>query len=384
MSDRGRINLHAPYLYPLLVPGTAAFAGGAEIQQAAIARGLAARGFAVSVATCDFGQPPRTTLGGLTVLRTYPPQGGVPVLRFFHPRLTRTLAALHEADAEIYYARMSGLPAGLSHEVARMRGAAHVFAAAHDHDALRSLPFQTNPRDRWWYRRALRGARAIIAQTERQQRLFRDEFGLASEVIPNLVALPVATVDPGLEGAAVWLSTYKPAKRPEWFIELARRLPLRRFVMAGVVPPPPLTSGAWDQARAAARGCSNLEVRGHLDHARLGELFEQAALFVHTSPVEGFPNTVLEAWAHGLPAITAVDPDGVIARERLGECADSLPALAEAVERWMSDPALRRGAGARARAWVAARHAPDVVIDRIAKLFDPIVAAVRARRGTRA
>ncbi len=379
-DGRGRICFYAPYAYPLFTDGAVEFTGGAEVQQVAMARGLAARRFEVRMVTCDYGQPARVVVDGITVHRAFPPHAGLPVLRFFHPRLTRALAALAAADAEVYYVRGSGFPAGITCDLARVRRAAFVLGAASDHDARRSLPLLNNPRDRWWYRRALRGAQAVVAQTDFQRRMFASEFGVASEVIPNLVELPQRPSDPRGGGPVVWLATYKPLKRPEWFTELARRLPDRRFVMCGIIPIPPDTRDAWDSARRAAEACPNLEVRGYLDHDRLGELLGTAALFVHTSPVEGFPNTVLEAWAYGVPTVTIVDPDGVVVQEGLGEIATDLPAMEAAVRRLLSDPDARAAAGARARGYVARHHAPDAVLDRLASLFDRVVAGVRSRR----
>jgi len=381
MSGRGRVCLHAGYLYPLFSGGTVEFAGGAEVQQALIARGLAARGFEVSVVTCDYGQPPELVADGVRLLRSHPPRGGIPVLRFFHPRLSRALRALAAADAEVYYARGLGVPAGEAYEVAHWRRASFVLGTAHDLDVRRTLPLLHSPRDRWWARRTLRGADAIVAQTEAQRGRYRGEFGRDSEVIPNLVELPPTAVDPGRPGAVLWLATYKRSKRPEWFLELARRLPEQRFVMCGVLPVPPDTMAAWEEARAAAQACPNLKVRGFVDHGRLGELFSGAALFVHTSPAEGFPNTLLEAWAHGLPSIAALDPGGVIAGQRLGEVVGSLDQLTDATRRWLADPTHRRAAGERARAYVAARHAPATVLERYGALFDRMIAATRARRG---
>jgi len=312
MSGRGRICFHAPYLYPLFSRGAVEFAGGAEVQQALLARGLARAGFEVSAVTCDYGQARELVVDGVRLLRSHPPSGGVPVLRFFHPRLSRALGALRRAEAEVYYTRGLGVPAGEAFEVARWTHAAFVLGTQHDHDARRALALHRSPRDRWWARRVLRGADAIVAQTEVQRGLYRDEFGRGSEVIPNLVEPPAAAVDAGRPGAVVWFATYKRAKRPEWFLELARRLPEQRFLMCGAKPVPPDTSEAWEEARAAARVAPNLEVRGFVARDGLGALFEGAALFVHTSPVEGFPNTLLEAWAHGLPGVAAVDPDGII------------------------------------------------------------------------
>lgn len=383
MSGRGRVCFHAPYLYPLFSPGTIEFAGGAEVQQSLLARGLARAGFDVSAVTCDFGQAPDLTVDGVRLLKSYPPRGGIPVLRFVHPRLSRTLGALLRADAEVYYTRGLGVPAGQSFEVARWTRAAFVLGTQHDLDARRDLPLHRSLRDRWWARRALRGADAVVAQTEVQRGLYRGELGRESEVIPNLVETPAAAVDPGRPGAVVWLGTYKPSKRPEWFLELARRLPEQSFIMGGVLPMPPDTFEAWAAAQAAARACPNLEVRGFVEHGQLGTLFAQSALFVHTSPAEGFPNTLLEAWAHGLPGVAAVDPDGVIRREGLGEVVESVEALEDAVRRWLADPALRRAAGARARAFVLSRHAPETVVRRFGALLDRMVEQVRAKRAGR-
>jgi glycosyltransferase involved in cell wall biosynthesis len=381
VTVRGRICLHAPYLYPVTRGNAAEFAGGAEVMQWTLARGLARRGYDVTIVTCDFGQPAEETREGVHFLRTYRPQAGLPVVRFFHPRLTRTVAALRRADADVYLVQGAGQPAGLTADVARGRGAAFLFLAAHDHDAVRSLPDLPSARDRWWYRRALRSAESVVAQTGVQQARFAAEFARASVVIPNPVAIPPHAVDPGQAGAVVWIATYKATKRPEWFTALAAKLPEQRFVMYGVLPVPPLRAEAYEAALAVARVSPNLEVRHDIVHHRLGEVFGAASLFVHTSPAEGFPNTFLEAWSFGVPGITTFDPDGVIARESLGEVVNDQQALAVAVRAWMVDPERRRAAGARARAYTLERHAEDAILDQYSALLDEAVAKVgKARR----
>ncbi len=365
---RYRVCFHHAYLYPALREGVE-FAGGAELQQAILMRRLAARGFEVVGVTCDFGQPARTQIEGIEVLGTYPPVGGIRALRFFHPRLTRTLAALEAASADLYYVRGAGFTSGITYDVARWQGAAFVFGTAHDSETLRHFPRIPSLRDRWWARRALRGADARIAQTEFQQAQIRDQFGLSSVVVRNVVEVPERATDPGTEGAVVWLGTYKREKRPEWFTALARALPDRRFLMYGVVPPPPWTPETWEETKAEAEALPNLDVQGFLPHARLGEVFGSASLFVHTSPVEGFPNTVLEAWAFGVPTVTAVDPDGIVEREGVGEVRREPGPLVDAVRGLMADPSRRRRYGERARDYVKRHHDPDRLTDRLAEIF---------------
>lgn len=378
-TNRGRVCFFAPYLWPGFGGGTVEFAGGAEVQQAALARGLAAAGFEVTVATCDYGQGRRVEREGITFLATHPPFAGLPVVRFFHPRLTGNLRALRAARAEVVYERGSGMQAGLAHDVARWTRAGFVFAAAHDTDALRAMPLVPTARDRWWNARAMRGADAIIAQTSAQRDRFRSEWGRESVVIPNLVEVPASAAEPAREGPVLWLSTYKDYKRPDWVVELARRLPALRFVMAGVIPPPPLTAAVFERVRAAAGALPNLEVRGHLDRGELASFFGAGSLFVHTSPVEGFPNTMLEAWAHGLPSVSVVDPDGIVSRERLGGAVTDLDSMEAALSRWMSDPRARQEAGARARAYVAREHSPGTIVRRVGSVLEAVITDVRSR-----
>ncbi len=378
-ASRGRVAFFASYVWPAFDPGRIEFAGGAEIQQAALARGLARTGFAVTVATCDYGQG-SITREGIEFFATHPPFGGVPVLRFFHPRLTGNVRALRATRAEVFYVRGAGFQAGLAYDVARWTGAGLVFAAAHDADTNPRLPLVDTPRDRWWAARAIRGADAIIAQTDAQGAAFRSQWGRESTVIPNLVEVPASPVDPGRTSDVLWLSTYKDAKRPELVVELARRLPEVRFRMAGVIPPPPLTPAVYERTRAAATSLPNLEVRGHLHRDEMAAFFGGGGLFLHTSPREGFPNTLLEAWAHGLPSVSTVDPGGVVEREGIGSLVADVDAMESGIRGWIGDPERRRRAGARARAVVQRDHAPERIVGLVGGVIDRVLARTRARR----
>jgi glycosyltransferase involved in cell wall biosynthesis len=365
----------------VLDPSGGEFAGGGEVLAVLYARGLVERGYDVHLVTADFGQPERVVIDGITVHRTFDLKRGIPILRFFHPRLTLAIRALMRADAEVYYVIGAGMAAGLVHDVARARRAGFILHAMSDYDVRKDLS-RYRLRDRLWYRWALRDTDRLFAQSEYQRDAFRENHQVESLVLPNVITVPDGVVDAGQDGHVMWLGTYKAIKRPEWFIKLARALPHRRFLMTGVVPPPPLTREHWDTAVEAARTCPNLEVRGFQPAEELGRLMRGASLIVHNSPLEGFSNVMLEAWALGLPTVSSVNPDGLVTRLKLGAVATDFPFLVESVERFMSDPQDRRAAGARARRYVVEHHGPGPVFATLTHELDGLLAEVRRRRGS--
>jgi glycosyltransferase involved in cell wall biosynthesis len=216
-----------------------------------------------------------------------------------------------------------------------------------------------------------------VAQTETQRHLFLEHFGVETEVIPNPVELPSVPADPGANQLVLWLSTYKPFKRPEWFTTLARRLPQFNFLMIGL-PSSGEDAASWQAAQGAAIEQSNLEVHGFIEHARIGEFLRRTALFVHTSPVEGFPMTLLEAWSYGIPTVTTTDPGGTVKRHAIGEVAASLDDLEQTVARIMRAPDWRRELGARARNYVQQHHGPDRTYEPLAARLDELIARKHA------
>ena len=369
MSARPRVCVYAEYLYPVVSDGGVLQAGGAEVQMALLAFGLADRGFEVSVVTCDFGQPDGLVVNGVRMHICFDPQAGLPILRFFHPRLSGALRALWRANADVYVVRGAGLWAGIVCGFTRMRRRRFVWMAAHDHDVAAALPDVHGLRDRWWARRAISRADVIVCQTVTQQRALSRAFGRESTVIMNSVNIPPEALDSGNSSDVVWLATYKPGKRPDWFTRFAERHPRLHCRMAGVVPTEPSSDGEWLKARAAAARCANLEVHPTIAHERIGEFLEGAAVFAHSSPSEGFPNTFLEAWSRGLPVVTCFDPDGIIERERLGACRRTYEEWEKEVERFAGDSRLRGETGARARAYAQRVHGSGAAHQALAGLL---------------
>jgi len=170
----------------------------------------------------------------------------------------------------------------------------------------------------------MRNVTCAFTQNEYQRVILKESFHRDSYLmisgyeVPQNISPPYERLN---DGIVLWVANFGLIKRPEKFVELARlsnNLQLR-FVMIG---------GKDNESyieRIFRDKPNNLEWLGKLPFEEAQIWFAQSAFYVSTSIEEGFPNTFIQAWLHGVPVITlGVDPDGVIQKYRLGYVAKNL------------------------------------------------------------
>jgi glycosyltransferase involved in cell wall biosynthesis len=322
----------APLAWPVLSrdPGIP-LVGGAEVQQAILARLFARHGHRVSMITLDFGQPDRTTVDGVRVHKAFSMKQGLPMVRFLHPRMTSMWRALEAADADIYYSRSASMWLGVIAQFCRRRGRRVIYAGASDKDFVPGQGGQIRyARDRWLYRRGLAAADAIVAQNELQRATCKATYGREPVVIPSCYELPERKA--AAEDLVLWVGTLHVNKRPELLLDIAERLPRRRFVMVGGPGP---NAALYEEIRARAARLPNVEFKGFLPLAEVEPWFDRARVLVNTSVYEGTPNTFLQAWARGIPTVGTVDVGTPVHR-----VASDVPSLEAEIQTAFADPAL--------------------------------------------
>ncbi len=291
--------------------------GGEEVQHALLARHLVRQGWRVTSLVGDFGQRPLEQVDGIAVHKTFSLRAGLPGLRFFSPRMTSTWCALARANADVYYTSCAGPMAALLACFCRRHRRRFVFRVASDADCAPATLMLGNARDRLLYRYGLRRANAVLAQTRTQAALLQRHYGVLTEVAGMFTELPGSVA--GFAQRSVdllWVANLRSMKRPEWFIDIARQSPHLCCHMAGAAHPD--DTDLFVRVARAAAALPNVHFHGQVRFGATGALFADARLFVNTSLFEGFPNTYLQAWAHGVPVVATFDPDGVIAEHGLG------------------------------------------------------------------
>lgn len=220
-----------------------------------------------------------------------------------------------------------------------------------------------------------RRAAALVVQHEAQAAFFSALDNV--RVIPNPVAPPSAGVlpSPVPRPYAVAMGRFSAEKNfgllIDAFASAARRHPNWRLAIVGDGPMRPAL-----EARARTLGLDGRIVFPGIvcDPERY---LDGAELFVLPSRFEGFPNALCEAMAHGVPAV-ATECSGAL-RAILRDGVDGLlvppgdaSALADAIERLMDDPTLRKTLGNRATE-VCERFS----LARVANLWEEVLVPVR-------
>jgi len=299
---------------------------------------------------------------GVTTYRAYPPEAGIPVIRFVYPRWTGLWGALRRADADINYISCAG---GWLWQVAlygRLFGRKTVLRVASDADCDPQTLLVNMLRDRKLYGPALRRADLVLSQTVRQRDLLLRNFNRTSQIVLPMTErtgrrLPFEARDIDV----LWVANFAPLKRAELLLRLAERLPDLQFHMIGG---PVSGAGAYFESMARkATAYRNVQFHGAIPYQEIGGYFERARMLVSTSETEGFPNTYLQAWGCGAPVEAFRDPADLIARYDLGRCVTTFEELQAGVTTFAADRAAWEAASLRCREYMDQAFDPTSVID---------------------
>lgn len=251
-------------------------------------------------------------------------------------------------------------------------------AAVFVHDlAFRMTPAEVPWQQRAYFRMvlppALRNAAAVLVPSESTRRDLVELYripGLDSrvEVIPEGLppAVPAGPLPEGIEpGYVLAVGTVEPRKNYPRLLAAFRQLRGRHgsvpFIINGRPRVPQLVIAGrpgWAYGDTLQRIAAEPGVRylGYVDEPTLTALYQSASVLAFPSLYEGFGLPLLEAMAHGVPAV--VGAAGALPELALGAAIavkpDDVNAIAGGLERLLADESLRRKLGDEGKRLAAA------------------------------
>ncbi len=350
--------------------------GGAEVQRVLIARELVNHGRRVSFVTLDHGQPDGIEHEGIRVFKMCAKDDGLPGLRFIYPRWSSLCAAMGRANADVYVQRTSGVETGQTAMWANQNGRRFIYSVANDPECDERLGGKRTWRERAFYRYGLLRADHVVAQTNTQQVMLHENFGIDATLIRSCAPDPGDPFADGNRDAAfaarrvLWVGRFSRQKRIDRLPAIAKACADVQFDVIGAGSNMSKEIGA---AVEELRRLPNVTLQGFVPHAELPRHYECAALLLCTSDWEGYPNTFMEAWSRGVPVVTTVDPDGVVAGNQVGHVCDDNPSnLATAVRNAIESRDLWGTSAGRARQFYLETHTPTALGDAWERLLRKI------------
>jgi glycosyltransferase involved in cell wall biosynthesis len=361
--------------YGAFAGGTRGFIGGVERQAALMAQSFARRGYSISVLTWDEGQEDGAEIDGVRILKMCRAEAGIKGLRFFWPKWTSLVAALKRANADIYYQNCGEYVTGQVALWCRRHGRRFIYSVASDPDCDARLPEMHKRRERVLYRYGLKHADRIIVQTRRQQQMLQAGFQRGSVVIPMPCPGPseeeYARHEYERDGSqrVLWIGRICEVKRPDRLLDLATACPEVGFDLVGPSADTAYCRSVWERAKTLR----NVVLHGPAAREYVSEFYRKARILCCTSDYEGFPNTFLEAWSHGLPIVSTFDPDDLIVEHQIGTVASDPQGLARGIRMLLSDTARWRQASQAARRYYLRNHTVEAVMPKFEAVFHEVM-----------
>jgi glycosyltransferase involved in cell wall biosynthesis len=306
--------------------------GGGELQIALLARVLAKSGHEVVIIDLMTDKD-YITKDGVKVVKIQGYQEGIRLFRFFTHRIPKLYENLKAQKADIYYSQIRDWRHILALWAARKSKGIFVIQLASDLDALglrkrMKHDYLTHFNGLYWFLNALlvelifpmvvRKADMVLVQHEGQKQVLAKK-GIKSIIFNNLIELDAIPVDQSpVRTDFSYVGALDRRKGFAEFHELAKRTPSVTYKVVG--SPRDSTGYKYFEKLKAFK---NVTLFGSLSHPETMKQIYNSKALVSTSPMEGFPNIFIEAWACGLPVLSlSFDPGDVIKKEKLGFVAD--------------------------------------------------------------
>ncbi|MGI6123761.1 MAG: glycosyltransferase family 4 protein [Acetivibrionales bacterium] len=211
------------------------------------------------------------------------------------------------------------------------------------------------------YKFGLKHCDKVYVQSSNQKNLLESGYGIESHLVKNVFDIFNSNSEVKKE-YILWISRCEPLKRPELFIDLAKRVPEEKFLI--IMPHARKGDSLLDEkidkmindVKKAAKELKNFKYIESVPFNEIQAYYNAAKLFVNTSEYEGFPNSFIQSCI-GKTGILSyrVNPDEFLTQYGAGYLCDDDPEKAAEYIRNLNSKKIKE-IGNKAYSYVVMNH----------------------------
>ena len=361
-----KICLTSLYAYHFFNHRVSSKLGGAELQLYYLARGLAADpDFKINFIVGDFNQPDYEIIEGVKLYKFSLKKRNFFIL----------WKLLKKINADLYLQRAATIETIVVGLFCWLNRKKFLYFTAHDGDVRPEKPVWLKWGWLGWlrwqfFKFVLNRTDLVVAQHQQQRENFQKYYGHESIVRNSAHPLPDEKTKSGKAGI-LWVGRCEDWKRPELFVWLAKQLPQFPFVM---IMPYANDEKLFRKIKQAAQRLPNLKFLEFVPFHEIGDYFCDAKIFINTSIMEGFPNTLIQAIQHGTLFLSlGVNPDQILERFNMGKNFTNIGELKKFLEKVMIDGDLWNAMSENAYRYFREHHDLEIILAEDKKIIKKLV-----------
>ena len=207
-----------------------------------------------------------------------------------------------------------------------------------------------------FYKYGLDNASVIVAQ-HNDQILELEKF--KKRKVRNILVIKsgyeIIEIDQIKKTKILWVSRAMEWKRAEFFLELAKKIPDKDFI---IICTKTNNEKYWKTIFDNAFKIHNLKFLNFVPFQKMDSYFQKAKFFINTSIFEGFPNTFIQAFKNKTLVISLnVNPEEILTKHKIGIfCNDDLKKMEVTINHLFENQELYNSYTKKAYSYVKENH----------------------------
>lgn len=294
--------------------------GGAQVQVYYLSTALAEDiNFDVHFVVADFGQPNFELKKNVKLHKSFSFSDNL------FKRIYKLFETLKKTDADTYIFRSADIGAALTILYVRkiLKKKVLYMLASDVETSKKRQKKHSGALKTFAMQYVYKNADIITVQTDEQKKLFEKYRNRKiNSVIKNIyLRKKNAQINFEEKNTILWVGRLTEIKKPEIFLTAAKKYPDEKFIM---IAPLAIDKKEYGIAiKNKAKKIKNLKLLEYVKPTEIFEYYKKAKIYILSSELEGFSNTMAEAMAANCPILSYnVNPDNILHKFNFGFCVE--------------------------------------------------------------